>query len=297
MNIKKVLIYLASFLLGALATLAIATIGFEKFGDKALLIPLIVTFSYFLIFFIIAQIIKDNSIVDMGWGLGFVIGSWTTLLNTSNPSVLSYIIVLFISLWGIRLSARIIKRNYGKPEDFRYAQWRKDWGKNACFIAFFRVFMLQGILNFIVGSASYSIIKFNEFKFNDLSVIFVIVGLFISFTGLFFEVVGDEQLRRHINKKNGKILDKGLWSITRHPNYFGEISIWTGLYIVGLSLIMTSSINPVFYLILLISPALMSTVLLKISTPLLEKSMSKYDGWADYTKRTPMIFPFFGRKR
>lgn len=284
--------YILVFLLGVTATLAIATQGFQKFGTDALLVPMIVTFGYFALFFIIAQIIKDNSIVDMGWGLGFVIGSWITLLVTKNPTVLSYVIVIFITIWGIRLSARIIKRNIGKPEDFRYAQWRKDWGDRVFFISFFRVFMLQGILNFVVGSASYTIIKFNEFEMNGVSLVLVIIGLVISLTGLTFEVIGDEQLRRHINKKTGLVLDSGLWSITRHPNYFGEISIWSGLYIAGLSMLATSSVNLVYYLILVVSPAVMILVLLKISTPLLEKSMANFSGYTEYKKRTPKIFPF-----
>jgi steroid 5-alpha reductase family enzyme len=115
---------------------------------------------------------------------------------------------------------------------------------------------------------------------------------FIALVGLFFEVVGDEQLRRHINKKTRTLLQSGLWSITRHPNYFGEILIWIGLYASGITLFFTDSINPYYYLLLIISPILMSTVLIKISTPLLEKNMEKYDGWEEYTKRVPMLFPF-----
>jgi steroid 5-alpha reductase family enzyme len=87
-------------------------------------------------------------------------------------------------------------------------------------------------------------------------------------------------------------MNKGLWSITRHPNYFGEILIWAGLYITGVTLFVSSNVSPVFYGILVISPIIMALVLMKISTPLLEKHMEKYDGWEDYKKETPMIFPW-----
>ena len=288
MDKKRLIIYPILFL----ATLAIATQGFTNFGLDGLLVPLLFTFAYFTIIFIIATVIKNNSIVDIGWGMGFVVGSWLTLFVTEDPTILSYVIVGFITVWGLRLSLRLLKRNYGKPEDFRYAQWREEWGDNVVLIAFFRVFMVQGIINFIVGSASYTVIKYNEFSFDAGHQYLVYIGLLIALVGLIFEVVGDEQLRQHINKKTGKLLQSGLWSITRHPNYFGEILIWIGLYASGITLFFTGSVNPIYYILLAISPILMTTVLMKVSTPLLEKNMEKYDEWEDYTQRVPMLFPW-----
>lgn len=269
MDRKRIVMYGILFL----ATIAIATQGFINFGTDGLLVPLIFTFGFFTAIFIVATIIKDNSIVDMGWGMGFVVGSWLTLLVTKTPTVLSYFIVGFITVWGLRLSGRLIKRNLGKPEDFRYAQWRKEWGDKVVIIAFFRVFLVQGIINFIVGSASYSIIKYNQFSFNDNHQYIVYAGLLISLTGLFFEVVGDEQLRRHIKKGSRTLMTTGLWSVTRHPNYFGEILIWSGLYLSGFTLLFTNSVSVIYYLVLIISPLLMSNVLMKVSTPLLEKNI------------------------
>ncbi|MCR8969388.1 DUF1295 domain-containing protein [Facklamia sp. 7083-14-GEN3] len=288
MDLKRIIIYSMLFI----ATLAIATQAFTTGWLGGLMVPLMFTFIYFTIIFLIATKIKDNSIVDMGWGLGFVVGSWLTLFVTENPTLLSYLIVAFITVWGLRLSIRLFKRNFGKPEDFRYAQWRKEWGDKVVIIAFFRVFMVQGIINFIVGSASYSIIKYNQFNFSMSHNYIVIIGLLIAAIGLFFEVVGDEQLRQHINKKTGKLLQSGLWSITRHPNYFGEILIWVGLYISGFTLLFTQAVHPIYYIVLAISPLLMSTVLIKVSTPLLEKNMEKYEGWNEYTQRVPMLFPW-----
>ncbi|MGB3160108.1 DUF1295 domain-containing protein [Carnobacterium sp.] len=288
MDKKRIVIYSILFF----ATLAIATQGFTNLGLDGLLIPLIFTFAYFIVIFIIATVIKNNSIVDIGWGMGFVVGSWLTLSITENPTVLSYAIVGLISVWGLRLSLRLLKRNYGKPEDFRYAQWRKEWGDNVVVIAFFRVFMVQGIINFIVGSASYTVIKYNEFSIGSNHQYFVYAALLISLVGLFFEIVGDEQLRQHIAEGSHTLLQSGLWSITRHPNYFGEILIWIGLYASGATLFFTNSVNPLYYLLLIISPVLMTTVLMKVSTPLLEKNMQKYSGWEEYTKKVPMIFPW-----
>jgi len=287
MNKKRLLIYPILFLL----TFAIATRGFRFYDTNSLLIPYLVTLGFFTILFIIAQVIKDNSIVDMFWGAGFVIGSITTLLTTPSPTILSYIITGFIFIWGVRLSFRIIKRNWGKPEDFRYQNWRKEWGDHVVIMAFFRVFMIQAIINFTVGSASYVAIRFNTFDLSEpRHIIVASFGLFVALVGLFFEVVGDEQLRRHIAKGERKLMKTGLWSITRHPNYFGEIMIWAGLYMTGMISIL--SVSMIYYGLLIVSPIIMSLVLIKISTPLLENHMAKYDGWDTYIKETPMIFPW-----
>ncbi len=289
MDKKRILIYTLLLII----ILALATQGFTQLGTDGLLLPFIVTFIYFTGIFIVATYIKNNSIIDIGWGMGFVIGSWVSLLITPNPSPLSYIIVGFITFWGLRLSIRLFKRNVGKPEDFRYAQWRKEWGDQVVIIAFFRVFMIQCIINFIVGSAAYTTIQNNAFTFNSSSQYLVYLGLIVAFIGLLFEVIGDEQLRRHIKKGTRTLLQSGLWSITRHPNYLGEILIWNGLYISGISLIIDGQVSLIYYLILILSPLIMTIVLIKISTPLLEKNMARYDGWESYTKKVPMIFPGF----
>mgnify|MGYP003616471670 FL=1 len=256
MDIKRIVIYSVLFA----AAVALATQGFSAFGTEGLLIPLGITFAYFTTIFVIATIISNNSIVDIGWGLGFVIGAWATLLTTEAPNLLAYALVGFITVWGLRLSIRLFNRNVGKPEDFRYAEWRREWGKNVVITAFFRVFMIQGLINFVVGSAAYSIIKFNAFSFDGLQVVLVGLGSVIALTGLAFEVIGDEQLRRHIQKKTRSLLQSGLWSITRHPNYLGEILIWNGIYLAGLSLLVTDSVPLVYYMTLVLSPLVMSMV-------------------------------------
>ncbi|WP_025729409.1 DUF1295 domain-containing protein [Atopobacter phocae] len=292
MDKKRIVIYCLLFI----SILLLATYGGTRIGLDGLLVSFLFTLLYFTGIFIIATIVKDNSIVDMGWGLGFVCGSWITLMTTAKPTLLSYIIVGFISVWGIRLSVRLIKRNWGKPEDFRYANWRKEWGDKVVIIAFFRVFMAQGLINFLVGSVAYSIIKYNTFYTGMNHSFIVYVGLVIAFVGLFFEVVGDEQLRRHIARGSGTLLQTGLWSITRHPNYFGEILIWIGLYLCSLTLVLTNSVHLIYFIALAISPLLMTVVLTKVSIPLLEDHMAEYNEWETYKQRVPMLIPIKWRK-
>jgi steroid 5-alpha reductase family enzyme len=290
MDTRRLIIYPILFLI----TFAIASLGFQSYGLDSLVLPYAVVLGSFGLLFVIATFLKDNSIVDMFWGMGFVIGAIVSLLTTEAPTLLSYIVTGFIAFWGLRLSGRLVKRNWGKPEDFRYKAWRKEWGKNVVLIAFFRVFMVQGIINFTVGAASYIVIKYNQFDFSGVALIPVLLGLAVAFIGLAFEVIGDEQLRRHIAKGEKKLLTTGLWSITRHPNYFGEILIWFGLYATGFALI-GSGVALWYYLLLIIGPLVMSLVLVKVSTPLLERHMKKYEGWDDYVATTPMLIPFTKR--
>jgi len=291
MDTRRLIIYPLLFAI----TFAIASIGFQSFGTDSLVLPYAIVLGSFGLLFVIAQVVKDNSIVDMFWGMGFVIGSIASLLTTEAPTLLSYLITGFIVLWGLRLSIRLTRRNFGRPEDFRYKAWRKEWGKNVVIIAFFRVFMVQGIINFTVGAASYIVIKYNQFEFTGLAAVGVIAGLAIALTGFLFEVIGDEQLRRHIAKGKKTLLTSGLWSITRHPNYFGEILIWFGLYLTGVAVLGVDAIPLWYYLLLLVGPLVMTLVLVKVSTPLLERHMKKYEGWDAYVASTPMLVPF-GKK-
>ncbi|MFH0736421.1 MAG: DUF1295 domain-containing protein [bacterium] len=102
---------------------------------------------FFMVFmFVIAQILKNNSIVDVGWGIGFIVITSVLMIEKAVPDIGDVIIALMILIWGVRLSIHIYLRAAGKGEDFRYAEWRKNWGKNAMVNAFFRVFMLQGLI-------------------------------------------------------------------------------------------------------------------------------------------------------
>jgi steroid 5-alpha reductase family enzyme len=238
------------------------------------------TIIYFTTFFIVATIIKNNSIVDIGWGLGYVVVSWLLFFISNEYTITKIIVNILVSLWGLRLFYHILKRNAYQEEDFRYKNWRKSWGKYVIPRAFLQVFMLQGTLQFLIGSATYYI-NINDLSFNNLS----ILGIVIWLIGYYFQVVGDKQLKNHVSNRDnkGKLLDTGLWRYTRHPNYFGESVMWFGIFLYA-------ALNglPVYYII---SPLTITVVLYFISTPLLEENMKKYEGWENYKKRTPMFIP------
>lgn len=240
---------------------------------------------YFTLFFIVATIIKNNSIVDIGWGFGFVFVNWIVFFINGDINITKVIVNTVITLWGLRLFYYILKRNIFESEDFRYANWRKAWGKFVIPRAFLQVFMLQGILQFLIASPAIYI-NTRELEFKYLS----LIGIAIWIIGYYFEVVGDKQLKNHIKNPDmkGKLLKSGLWKYTRHPNYFGEATMWWGIFIFALILGV-----PIYYII---SPLTITLVLYFISTPILEKQMEKRSEWADYAKVTPMFIPWRFKK-
>ena len=251
------------------------------------IISLAIIFIYMNILYVIAIVKKNNSIVDIGWGLGFVITSFLTLIN-KNITLSLLLPTVLILLWGSRLSYHIFKRNFGKEEDYRYQNMRKSFGKNFYLKSYFYIFMFQGLMMFLVliPTISYNYTNnISNFNLNNL------IGLFIWLIGYFFEVVGDYQLKVHISKKEnkGKIMKTGLWKYTRHPNYFGESTMWWGIFIMTL--------NSEIGVFGIISPMLITFLLLFVSgVPLLEKRYENNKEFIEYKKVTSKFIPWFVKK-
>ncbi len=248
---------------------------------------MLLIFVYFFIFFIVGTLIKNNSIVDMGWGIGFVLVAWFVFLRSEVQPLPQIIMTAFVSVWGLRLFYHIMKRNLGKPEDFRYATWRKEWGKYLIPRAFLQVYMLQGFFMFVV---SLSVILFPE-NISQVNVTLMILGISVWVLGFFFEALGDYQLKLFIaNSENrGKIMQSGLWQFTRHPNYFGEATMWWGIFLIALS-------GGTSFLAIL-SPITITCLLLFVSgVPLLEKSMKDKPGYQEYANKTSVFIPWFPKK-
>ncbi|MBU3161182.1 DUF1295 domain-containing protein [Clostridium frigoris] len=248
----------------------------------------ILVFIYMSIFFIIAQMIKNNSIVDMGWGLGFVLISIYTLFIGGNYNLRAVIVTALVFVWGIRLFYHILKRNLGKPEDFRYVAFRRNWGRWVMPRAFLQVFMLQGAIMLVIA---YPIIMNNATSKGSLGIL-EFVGIVIWIVGFIFEALGDKQLKNFIaDKKNkGHIMKRGLWKFTRHPNYFGEATMWWGIFIITLS--SKSGI------IGIISPIIITLLLLYVSgVPMLEKHYKDNKEFEAYAKITSKFIPWFPKRK
>jgi len=248
----------------------------------------LIVFVYFFIFFLVAQVIKNNSIVDMGWGAGFVVIALATLFIGGAYTERNLLVTLLVLIWGGRLTYHIVRRNWGKPEDFRYAKWRKEWGRWLVPRAFLQVFMLQGFLMLVIA---YPIILINAYPAPGLNIL-DFLGLLVWITGFIFEAVGDKQLAEFLKNpaNKGRIIRHGLWKYTRHPNYFGEATMWWGIFLLALSVPLGWSG--------IISPLTITFMLLFVSgVPMLEKSLQENPEFKEYARVTSKFIPWFPKKK
>ena len=251
------------------------------------LISGITIFIYMIIVYLIAQSVKNNSIVDTAWGMGFAITTLALIFSSEKiyPSML--ILSLMILLWGIRLSFYIYMRNLGKPEDFRYANWRTEWGSRQPWIAFYKIFMLQGAIMWIVALPVMMVFS----KHTSLPGIAGSVGVFIFLSGLLFEGIADKQMKQFKSypPNKGKIITTGLWKYSRHPNYFGEALLWWGIGIYSFS------VSGYWYSF--ISPIVISLLLRYVSgVPMLEEKYKSREDFREYASKTPVFIPLIGKK-
>ncbi|MFW6257048.1 MAG: DUF1295 domain-containing protein [Bacillota bacterium] len=242
----------------------------------------LVLFSYFVLFFLLGTIKKDNSLVDIAWGLGFVVSVLYTLI-VSDFNTVNLLITFMVSIWGLRLSWHIFQRKLGKPEDFRYRKWREEW--NYFYLrSFFQIYLLQGLLLFIIVYPALTIITTSIEQIRPGGYL----GILVWFTGLAVEVISDRQLKKFLQTRSdkSKIMDSGLWKYSRHPNYFGETLVWWGIFIFALSA--TGNIFTI------ISPLLITILLLYVSgVPLLEEHFADNPQYQEYAEKTNKFFPWF----
>jgi steroid 5-alpha reductase family enzyme len=252
-----------------------------------------------ILLWLLSLALKNSSIVDIFWGTGFVIIVWlvkialtdTFLMISAYETAMSvwrgWLLAGLVTIWGLRLSIYIFIRNHGKPEDFRYAAWRQENGPRWWWISLFKVFLLQGVLLWIISAP---LVAGQYPHFGHTPGIFDILGILIWAFGFYFEAAGDWQLAQF--KKNpenkGKLMTTGVWKYTRHPNYFGDAAQWWGFYLIALS-------GGAWWTIF--SPIIMTLLLIKVSgVAMLEKTMSQRPGFEEYARRTNAFFPWLPRK-
>lgn len=244
------------------------------------------TFSAFIfinIMFLWSYLDKNLSHIDIGWGLMFVVIAIASFTSQSYVEDHHRTYLYLVSIWGIRLSYYLFKRNHGKPEDIRYTEMRKGWKDNHYLNAYYRVFILQMILALLIMIPIYPLAISLNFTYGTL----FYIGLSVWIIGFLFEAIGDFQKSKFKSNpdNNGKICRVGLWKYTRHPNYFGEVTLWWGFWI---------SMMPQVPVWTIIGPLLISFLILKVSgIPMLEKSKKNDPEFQRYMKETNAFFPWF----
>jgi len=228
---------------------------------------------------------RDASIVDVFWSLGFVMLAWLYRSRVPVESFRQTLVPVLVTIWGLRLSLYILWRNWGHGEDPRYAAMREKYGRSFPLLSLVIVFWLQGALFWLVAMPLLQVqASTAPASWTWLDVL----GLALFAIGFFFESVGDLQLARFkadpANK--GKVMDRGLWRYTRHPNYFGDATLWWGF---GCFALATSA-----SLWTLVGPVLMTFLIIKVSgVALLEKGLgATKPKYRDYVRRTSAFFPW-----
>lgn len=233
---------------------------------------------------------RNVTVVDALWGMGFVMIAWITAAAGGGYTLRALLLALLASLWGVRLSVYMLWRSHGKGEDPRYGSWRREYGDRFWWVSLFNVFLVQALFLWVMSLA----MQYGQMARTPAALTWRdLLGVTIWSIGFVFETVGDWQLARFKAdpSNSGKVMDRGLWAYTRHPNYFGEALIWWGVW-----LIVSSTPNSWWTLI---SPVLITITLLKITgIALTEKTiLEKKTAYRDYMDRTSAFFPWFPKRR
>ena len=253
----------------------------EVFAWCALAIVVLLTITW-----LISLRLSDASIIDPVWGLGFVVVAWVARAAADGHGVplRQDVLVALTTIWGLRLFTHLALRHRGKGEDFRYRAMRRRHGTAFGRVSLVTVFGFQAVMMFLVSMP----VQVGQVPDHPQGLgLAGVVGIALWAVGLVFETVGDWQLTRfRADPANaGAVLDSGLWRYTRHPNYFGDVCVWWGLFLVAAA----TGVGALTVL----SPILMTVLLVKVSgVPLLEHSLRKrHPGYDDYRSRTSGFVP------
>ncbi|MEJ2470034.1 MAG: DUF1295 domain-containing protein [Desulfuromonadales bacterium] len=243
----------------------------------------IVLWVFMTLLFPLALWRKDNSLVDIAYGLAFVLVCWTVTARYGIDHPRQVLVLSLITLWGLRLAGHIFLRKRGEEgEDARYRQWRESWGESFVWRSYLQIFLLQGGVIYLVSLPALLVFSRPGGSLGLLD----LCGVLIWLIGFAFEAIGDWQLLRFKQDPDnrGRIMQSGLWRYTRHPNYFGEATLWWGIFLIALGAPLGG--------LAIVSPLLIDVLLLKVSgIPMLEEKYAGNPEFEAYRERTNAFFP------
>jgi len=259
----------------------------------------LILFLYLVIAFIVGTVKKNNGLMDVFYGPGYFVIALSSLIlyfiANNEINIRQIIVTLLVFIWALRLATYVYIRNRGKPEDYRYQAMRRRWKTNIVLKSFIRVYIFQGIVIFIVSFPVWFINIINNYSvesFLDFFGITLWLGGIIWLIGFLFETIGDYTLYKFLQKpeNKGEIMDRGVWKLSQHPNYFGEVTQWWGIYVIAL--------GAPFGFITILGPIFITYMIIKVSgIRLLDKRFESDEKYADYKKRTSVFFPWFPKKK
>lgn len=258
----------------------------------AVTFALIASALFMTLIFAVARWQKRYDVVDIGWGLAFIAITGVAIFGQDTVEVWSVqtIAALLVVLWGVRLSSHISARwQQSKGEDARYAALRKQYAKKPGGEAanmYARVFVLQALLAVVIVVPVVLLATLPAIEPNWWTVLGAVVWL----VGFYFESAADMQLASHIRGGKKDLLTTGVWRLSRHPNYFGEATMWWGVWLL--------TIGTPYMLVALLSPLTITVLVRFVSgVPMMEKIMSKREGWKEYAAKTSIFLPLPPKKR
>jgi steroid 5-alpha reductase family enzyme len=251
---------------------------------------LAVVLAYMTAAWLLSIVLRNASIVDVFWGLGFAVVATVYFVTTDGFVGRKILITALVVVWGLRLSLYILWRNWGKGEDYRYRAWREKAGEKFWWVSFFQVFFLQGALLWLISAP---LLAAQFYDSPDELTVLDLLGTLVWAIGFFFEAVGDWQLAafKADPANKGKVMQSGLWRYTRHPNYFGDATAWWGYFVIAA--------GTVDGLWTLFSPVLMTLLLLRVSgVALLERAqVQTKPQYRAYIESTSAFLPWFPRRQ
>lgn len=225
--------------------------------------------------------LRNVSIIDLFWGPVIAVAAVAYWMPLSQPSLRATLLLLIVFIWALRLGVYLFARNAGKPEDRRYADMRRRYDPGFWFKSLFIVFALQAVLAWVV-----SLVVYGGMQSNAPLGLLDYAGLALFAFGFIWETAADWQLANFLRTEGGqgKVMDRGVWRYSRHPNYFGEFTLWWGIWLIALS-------TGAWWTI--ISPLLLSFFLLKVSgVTMLESDIGeRRPAYAEYIRRTSAFIP------
>ncbi|MEK7625789.1 MAG: DUF1295 domain-containing protein [Patescibacteria group bacterium] len=239
-------------------------------------------FAFLNLVFLYAFGKKRYDVIDSAWGMTFIVICLTSY-NLSENTDVGLLALVMVIVWGVRLSSHIFSRFVrSKTEDPRYVELRKNWKGSVAVNTYFRIFLAQAVLAFLI---CIPVIVLNVYAKTDWSWL-IMAGIVVWVVGYMIEKTADNQLRKFVSqdKNRGKIMQSGLWKYSRHPNYFGEITLWWGMLLIslGATSVWWAIIGPltITYLIIFVS-----------GLPPNEKRFEGKPGWKEYKSKTSVLIP------
>jgi steroid 5-alpha reductase family enzyme len=260
------------------------------FTLRALALGLAVAWGLMSLVWVLSLARRDASVVDTFWGPGFLVLAVVYALVTPGWGARKALVLALVALWAARLAVHIFTRNRGRGEDYRYRAWREQDPANFWWKSYFKVFMLQAGLLWLIAAP----ILFAQRTPAPAHLTgWDVIGALVWLAGMFWEAVGDWQLARFKQDpaNQGQVMRTGLWAYTRHPNSFGEATLWWGVYLIAAG-------TPGGWLAVY-GPVVITFMLLRVSgVALLEKALvERRAGYAEYIQSTSAFVPWVPRKK